>query len=227
MKNIKNTKNNNTRNNIEHIIVVIILIIFIVLVIMIYKSNIFTNNTSTFIKEGFAVKKKYSKKHKNEKFKNIKQKKAKRNKNDPYDINVDYSKYGTRKFYEQLPKKSGNSLSKFKRQINDKYSKSKDMGKEKFENTKHETLLRELDDDANPGKYDNFQNVLDELDNIDAEAFKLNNMNSVLTSYNDNLKNRLNYAGKKGLNRFDATMSKGSVLLDEFKKLFSYNSFFK
>ena len=203
----------------DKIIILFIIGIFILIGKMIL--NIINNN----LEEGFTIKNKYSKQQKNEKFRNLKKKLNTKYKDDPYNINIDYSKYGSKTFNKQLPEKNGNKFDIFKRQSNNKYKTT--TKKEKFGNAKTETLLRQLDDDANPGKYDNFQNVLDELDNIDADAFKLNNMNSVLTSYNDNLKNRLTYAGKNSLNRFDATMAKGSVLLDEFKKLFSYDKFFK
>ena len=50
---------------------------------------------------------------------------------------------------------------------------------------------------AEPGSKDNFQNVMDEIDKIDANAFTFNSMGSTISRYSDNLENRIKYAKKQ------------------------------
>lgn len=77
------------------------------------------------------------------------------------------------------------------------------------------------------GGVDNFQDVLDEIDQIDPSAFSAKSMSSTISRYNDNLNNRLNWAKKKhGNNRLDRTMAQGNVLWDEFKKIFMFTDVF-
>jgi hypothetical protein len=77
------------------------------------------------------------------------------------------------------------------------------------------------------GNQDNFQDVLDEIDMIDPTAFTFRSMGNTITRYNDNLNRRLNRANKKyGDNRMDRTMAQGSILWDEFKKMFLFTNIF-
>jgi len=198
---------------------------------MLYNVDIINIDTLSFndniIQEGFKVKKEYSVKSKNKKLNTIKRNKKK----DPYDNNIDYSLYGDNKFYNQFDKQM-NGIKKLKNK-NYKPKTNLSTKKENFKGKllrnkkgKH-SLLKELSNDYNPGSVDNFQDILDEIDSIDTNTFKFKNINSVASSYNDNLKNRLKYAEKKGYNSYERTIGKGSVLLDEFKKLMSYDSYMK
>lgn len=84
--------------------------------------------------------------------------------------------------------------------------------------------LNDDDDEEGPdsGKYDNFQDVLDEIDRIDVTAFGINSMGNTIRRYSKNIDNRLKYAHKKNKNsRLDASMAQLSVLGDEFRKLFA------
>jgi hypothetical protein len=165
------------------------------------------------LEEGFKVKKEYSKKHLKDKINKLKKKKK-----DPYDNNINFEKYGTTDFKSELPKNKNDKLTKL---ITSSKKKKK---KENFNDTL--SLLKDIDDDANPGKYDRFQNILDEVDKIDTNSFSFTSMNEALRSYNDNINNRMNYVKKKSRSNFDGTLAQGSVLIDELKKLFSYDSYF-
>lgn len=84
--------------------------------------------------------------------------------------------------------------------------------------------LLDTEDDGtdNDGKYDNFQDVLDEIDKIDVTAFGINSMGNTVRRYSKNIDKRLKYAHKKNSNsRVDASMAQLSVLTDEFRKLFA------
>jgi hypothetical protein len=77
------------------------------------------------------------------------------------------------------------------------------------------------------GDQDNFQDVLDEIDMIDPTAFTFRSMGNTINRYNDNLNRRLNRANKKhNDNRLDRTMAQGSILWDEFKKMFLFTNMF-
>ena len=68
---------------------------------------------------------------------------------------------------------------------------------------------------------DNFQNVMDELDNVDLDAFSFNSIGNTIKRYSDNLTNRIDNAAKQNpYSPLDKTMAQGHVLFDEFKKLF-------
>jgi hypothetical protein len=104
---------------------------------------------------------------------------------------------------------------------------------EKFTDTRHDNnkkkaeLITRVSKAHREGGVDNFQDVLDEIDQIDPSAFSARSMSSTISRYNDNLNNRLNWAKKKhGDNRLDRTMAQGSVLWDEFKKIFMFTEVF-
>lgn len=263
--------------NSEYVFITFCGLLFIALFCMVYNVNILSNNfdisnlyNSINKKEGFKVKNDFSNKYKKKQLKTIKKKES-----EPYDTNIDYSLYGTEKFYDQFNTKNNkfNNIrnkskdqdsilkDKLKKNNEQKYHKRGKKSKmdtklEKFKNTprihnsKHKdnkykndkynndnnnddnnsndeytlSLLKQIASDENPGSTDNFQNVLDELDNIDVDTFSLKNITGVVSNYNDNITNRLKHAGKKGYSNFDKSIAKGSVLLDEFKKLISYTS---
>lgn len=249
IKSIKNLKSNIDNKTI---IILLSIILIITLIYMTYSlyineekyiSNITRNNiTESFSnknKKVLKVKDKYSSKKIKEKFK-----KLKKNKKDPFDTNIDFRHYGTTEFKKQLPKSKSSKLLKLKIQNNPEYkntksrhideginntsndtkTKSNNKTKEDFNDTF--TLLKEIDSDANPGKYDRFQNILDEVDKIDTNSFSFTSMNDALRAYNDNINNRMKYAKKHSSSNFEGTMAQGSILIDELKKLFSYDSYF-
>jgi hypothetical protein len=263
--------------NLDTLFILFCIFVFIGLFCMVYNINLLSKNnfniSSIYNKlvrkayrnerEGFKVRDDFS----NKKLKS-KIKKVKTTKKDPFDVDIDYSKYGDEDFYEQF-NNTNQRLNNIRTNSNDndkitklnkkniKYHKrgrkSKMASKlEQFKKHKHsgsntgsktksnftdtpkknnkrraeDTLsaLKQISNDANPGSVDTFQNVLDELDNIDAGTFKFKNISGVVSHYNDNLKNRLKYADKKGYNSYDKTVAKGGVLFDELKKLMSYTS---
>lgn len=217
----------------------------------IYINNVprttFTESFSNKNKKNLKVKDKYSSKKLKEKLKKLKMKKK-----DPFDTDIDFSHYGTTEFKKQLPKSKSSKLLKLKLQNNPEYKNTKPRAidednitssndtvtntkttkshkkshktKEDFNDTF--TLLKEIDSEANPGKYDRFQNILDEVDKIDTNSFSFTSMNDALRAYNDNINNRMKYAKKQSTSNFDGTMAQGSILIDELKKLFSYDSYF-
>jgi len=78
------------------------------------------------------------------------------------------------------------------------------------------------DDDEDEGKYDNFQDVLDEIDKIDVGAFSINSIGNTIQRYSKNFDKRLKYAHKKNSkSNVDASMAQLSVITDEFRKLFA------
>lgn len=94
-------------------------------------------------------------------------------------------------------------------------------------NKKKAELITRVSKAHQEGGVDNFQDVLDEIDQIDPSAFSARSMSSTISRYNDNLNNRLNWAKKKhGDNRLDRSMAQGSVLWDEFKKIFMFTEVF-
>lgn len=77
------------------------------------------------------------------------------------------------------------------------------------------------------GKRDNFKNVINEVDNINPAAFKFNNIGSTISRYNENFNNRLNEAKAKNKgDNLEATLAQGSVIFDEFKKIFLFTDMF-
>ena len=219
---------------INYKITILIFILVIRLLIMTYNcynDNIDNKNSLNSINfnEGFTSKKiksKYSKKNTNSKLKKLKHRKK-----DPFDTDIDFTHYGTKEFKKQLPKKKASKLLKIKLENDNTYKDTKPnkelkkhKAKEKFSDTL--SLLKVIDDDANPGKYDRFQNVLDEVDKIDENAFSFTSMNDAIRAYNDNINNRMKYAKNKSLSNFEGTIAQGGVLIDELKKLFNYDSYF-
>jgi hypothetical protein len=240
--------------NYEFLLIVFVIIILITLFIMIYNLNIFNHNNLYFTTEGFKVKNDYSSKNKNEKFSTLKKKKKDPFDNNInyglYGSNKFYEQFNTKNNnLTKLKFKNINKLGKSKIKSNTKINTNEKVKnkKEDFKNTnkkytnntknnnnittnkekKQKSLLEEIANESNPGSVDNFQNVLDEIDNIDINTFKFDNMTNVASAYNNNIKNRLKYADKHNHSRFDKTVAKGSVLLDEFKKLISYDKYFK
>lgn len=286
--------------NMDSFFIVFCLLMFIGLFFMIYNINLISQNNfnistiynklirnvnknNSFINttEGFKVKADFSNKNINTKINKINKKQK-----DPYDLNIDYSKYGKEEFYEQFnnrnqrlnnirTKQTNNNVNKINNKnikkhklgrkskievkanqfINSKkpYTKINKTNKSNFTNIKSNftnikpnsnnknkiqqttkdnkknkidnlSLLQQISNDNTPGSVDTFQNVLDELDNIDAGTFKFKNISGVVSNYNDNIKNRLKYAEKKGYNNYDKTIAKGSILFDELKKLMSYTA---
>ncbi len=102
-----------------------------------------------------------------------------------------------------------------------------DTDKKSGKNKAKAELITRVSKAHREGGVDNFQDVLDEIDQIDPSAFSAKSMSSTISRYNDNLNNRLNWAKKKhGDNRLDRTMAQGSVLWDEFKKIFMFTEVF-
>jgi hypothetical protein len=276
--------------NLDSLFIIFCVVVFIGLLCMVYNINLLSQNnfnisniydkrvwlsnretlenTHTYTQEGFKVRDDFSNRKISKKFKKFNKKPK-----DPFDEEIDYSKYGGEDFYEQFNntnqrlnnvrtrRSDNNNLEK----INNKNIKKHKMGRkskmdsklEQFTKSKNskvrsnftdlknmdksntstdnklnnrksakDTLsaLKQISNDANPGSVDTFQNVLDELDNIDIGTFKFKNITGVVSHYNDNLKNRLKHADKKGYTGYDKTIAKGGVLFDELKKLMSYTS---
>lgn len=102
-----------------------------------------------------------------------------------------------------------------------KQSKDNDKKKDKEQYINVLQLLSD-DDDENDGKYDNFQDVLDEIDKIDVGAFSINSMGNTIRRYSKNFDKRMKYAHKKNnKSHIDASMAQLGVLADEFHKLFA------
>jgi hypothetical protein len=263
------------KSNLDTLFIIFCVVVFIGLLCMVYNVNLLSkknfNISSIYNKlvrkaqrverEGFKVRDDYS----NKKLKG-KIKKVGKVKKDPYDVDIDYSKYGGEDFYEQFnntnqrlnnirtrntdnetitklnkknikyhklgrKSKMDSKLAQFKKhKTNNTGTKTKsnftNIPKKNNKKRAEETLsaLKQISNDTNPGSVDTFQNVLDELDNIDAGTFKFKNISGVVSHYNDNIKNRLKHADKKGYNSYDKTIAKGGVLFDELKKLMSYTS---
>lgn len=111
----------------------------------------------------------------------------------------------------------------FKKDAAEKFTDTKSSNS----NKKTADLITRVSKANKEGGVDNFQDILDEIDQIDPTAFTAKSMSSTLTRYNDNLNNRLNWAKKKHPdNRLDRTMAQGSVLFDEFKKIFMFTEVF-
>lgn len=112
------------------------------------------------------------------------------------------------------------------------YGFKSNISSEKFTDTKSNNkakaaLITRVSRAHQEGGVDNFQDVLDEIDQIDPSAFSARSMSNTISRYNDNLNNRLNWAKKKhGDNRLDRTMAQGNVLWDEFKKIFMFTDVF-
>lgn len=127
-----------------------------------------------------------------------------------------------------IKRRDGSLLRKLK-------GKSSKENREDFGDTKHsqkmemskKLLKRFRDKNSEEGSSDNFQNVMDEIDQIDPTAFSFNSIGSTITRYNDNLENRIKYAKKKNKHsKFDSNMAQLDILWDEGKKLFLFKNIF-
>ena len=86
---------------------------------------------------------------------------------------------------------------------------------------KKRSKLTDLDDNS-----DKFQDVLNEVDSIDLEAFSIKGIADTIKKYNTNLDNRLQQATKKNnAGSMDKAMAQWDVLKDEFGKIFSFSEF--
>lgn len=126
---------------------------------------------------------------------------------------------GKREMFSNTGSKS--KLAKLKRGKPSKNTHHTKKHKTSKDKETYTNVLRWIDDDDN-GKYDNFQDVLDEIDKIDVSAFGINSMGNTISRYSKNIDDRMNYAKKKNKHsRLDTSMAQLSVLTDEFKKLFA------
>lgn len=111
-------------------------------------------------------------------------------------------------------KKSANNASRYTKNRKDKRSSEAYTNVLKW--------LDEDNEDKDPGKYDNFQDVLDEIDRIDVTAFGINSMGNTIKRYSKNIDDRMKYAYKKNKNsRLDSSMAQLGILTSEFRKLFA------
>lgn len=130
---------------------------------------------------------------------------------------------------EPRKKSKLSTLMKNKRKISSRYpnnNKSNAQNSGKRDKEAYTNVLKWLDDDDEDsdkeGKYDNFQDVLDEIDKIDVSAFGIHSMGNTISRYSKNIDNRMKYAHKKNKNsRLDANMAQLGVLTEEFRKLFA------
>ena len=102
---------------------------------------------------------------------------------------------------------------------------------EKFFNISAKDIQKKIfsgsSSNSNNNDTDNFQNIMDEIDNVDLDAFSFNSIGNTLGRYSDNIKNRLKTAADSNpYSPLDKTMAQGSVLYDEFKKLFVIKNVF-
>ena len=186
---------------------------------LIYEKSI----TNTITIEGF----------KNEKLKKFKKSRNK-TKEDFNANNLKYYGYKTNKtntkedFVDTTTAKKrrdGSLIRKLKGKHNNRDREDfSDTKNEKLEQSK-KLLERFRDENAEPGSKDNFQNVMDEIDKIDANAFTFNSMGNTISRYSDNLENRIKYAKKQNSHsRLDSSMAQLGVLWDEGKKLFLFRN---
>ena len=182
------------------------------------------STTNTILIEGF----------KNEKLKKFKKSRNK-NKEDFNANNLKYYGYKTHASHSKedfvdtttaKKRRDGSLLRKLK-------GKTSSRDKENFGDTKHnekmemskKLLKRFRDKNSEAGSTDNFQNVMDEIDQIDPTAFSFNSIGSTISRYNDNLENRIKYAKKKNKHsKFDSNMAQLDILWDEGKKLFLFKN---
>jgi hypothetical protein len=159
-------------------------------------------------------------------------------------------KYGTPEYYEYKKKRERDlesfnntsksesnhykltrSSNKQKQEQTAKHTKNKINDDEKFFNVSAKDIQKKIfsgsNNDNNNNDTDNFQNVMDEIDNVDLDAFSFNSIGNTLGRYSDNIKNRLkNAADTNPYSPLDKTMAQGSILYDEFKKLFVIKNVF-
>lgn len=114
---------------------------------------------------------------------------------------------------------------------NNEHINNKNDDDEKFFNISAKDIQKKIfsgsSSNSNNNDTDNFQNIMDEIDNVDLDAFSFNSIGNTLGRYSDNIKNRLkNAADSNPYSPLDKTMAQGSVLYDEFKKLFVIKNIF-
>lgn len=123
-------------------------------------------------------------------------------------------------------KYSKNNASNHNAASNYKNTSKKNNKSGKKDHEAYTNVLKWLDDEdesgENDGKYDNFQDVLDEIDHIDVSAFGINSMGNTIRRYSKNINDRMKYVQKKNKNsRLDSSMAQLGILTDEFRKLFA------
>lgn len=205
--------------NKNQILLFLILLTLGLVCYLIYEKSI----TNTITIEGF----------KNEKLKKFKKSRNKA-KEDFNANNLKYYGYKTNKANNKedfvdittaKKRRDGSLIRKLKGKNNNRDREDfSDTKNEKLEQSK-KLLERFRDENAEPGSKDNFQNVMDEIDKIDANAFTFNSIGSTISRYSDNLENRIKYAKKKNSqSRLDSSMAQLNVLWDEGKKLFLFKN---
>ena len=213
-------------NNKGQMLLFFILLTIGLLCYLIYQKSI----ANTIAIEGF----------KNEKLKQFKKTRDKLKNKTKEDFNANNLKYYGYKTHASNTKEDFvNTTSAKKRRDGSLLRKLKEKpssnNKENFGDTKHDKkmemskklLKRFKDKNSEKGSSDNFQNVMDEIDQIDPSAFSFNSIGSTISRYNDNLENRIKYAKKKNAqSKFDSNMAQLDILWDEGKKLFLFKNIF-
>ena len=91
----------------------------------------------------------------------------------------------------------------------------------------NKSKLSKLSKFSKKGKRDEFKDVIAEIDQINPGAFSFKSIGNTMKRYNNNLDSRLRYAkDSNNHSKLDGTMAQGSVLFDEFKKLFAFSDMF-
>ena len=108
----------------------------------------------------------------------------------------------------------------YDKKLKEKFNKKYKKGKEKFT-----SKLYQLNNSKEKGKHDNFQNVLDEIDMMDTNAFSFNSMNNTVKRYAQNIDDRIKYAKNKNKDsKINSAWAQLGVLFSEGGKLFSWTS---
>tara|TARA_Y100000389_G_C17321772_1_gene443462 strand:- start:59 stop:721 length:663 start_codon:yes stop_codon:yes gene_type:complete len=210
-------------SNKNQILFFLILLTLGLVCYLIYEKSI----TNTITIEGF-------KNEKLRKFKKHRDKSRNKTKEDFNANNLKYYGYKTNKANNKedfvdtttaKKRRDGSLIRKLKGKNNNRDREDfSDTKNEKLEQSK-KLLERFRDKNSEPGSKDNFQNVMDEIDKIDANAFTFNSMGSTISRYSDNLENRIKYAKKQNSqSRLDSSMAQLGVLWDEGKKLFLFRN---
>jgi len=211
--------NCNIRNNL---VIILIILTIILLMYLLYEKSIVNNMNllSEDLKEGFRSN--------NKKLKRFKRSIEKKDN----DFNRNNLKYYGYKLHTANKKEDFIDTNKAKKRMDGslvrKLKGKNSYNKEDFTDTKDAKLERSKkllerfrEDNEEPGTKDNFQNVMDEIDKIDANAFTFNSIGSTISRYSDNLDNRIKYAkNRNSQSRLDSSMAQLNILWDEGKKLF-------
>lgn len=226
--NLINNMNILNNCNIRSILLIVLIILSIVLLIyLLYERSVANNNIiiSEDLKEGFRSNNKRLKQFKNSIVKK------------DNDFNRNNLKYYGYKIHTSNKKEDFIDTNKAKSRMDGSLVRrlkggvsNRDKDREDFSNTKNanaklerskKLLERFREDNEEPGTKDNFQNVMDEIDKIDANAFTFNSIGSTISRYSDNLDNRIKHAKKRNSqSRLDSSMAQLNILWDEGKKLF-------